>query len=230
MDLGFYQAYQFSGGENWKVTASYPPMMYPTHAIGGVLSVLDAYAVSVSCLGVRDESGDGVFDRSVSMFDNDISNATALFELSDGAVMRTNEMRRVGYPSHIRESRYRYFGTDASFEQLAVTSVWQDKQTVTDVSALLAPQPAPGAPGSGYAPVHEEERRRLPGAYAGLGTGHEGSHHFLADDFVRAVSTGGLPPVNAWVAARYTLPGIIAHQSARQGGQRLTVPDLGGPE
>ncbi|WP_226759049.1 Gfo/Idh/MocA family protein, partial [Arthrobacter sp. SO3] len=37
MDLGFYEAYQYSGGERWKETASYPPMLYPTHAIGGVL-------------------------------------------------------------------------------------------------------------------------------------------------------------------------------------------------
>ncbi|MFF9765648.1 hypothetical protein ACF1GT_03365 [Streptomyces sp. NPDC014636] len=28
-------------------------------------------------------------------------------------------------------------------------------------------------------------------------------------------------------AARYTLPGIIAHESARQGGVRLKIPDLG---
>ena len=25
MDLGFYAAYQYSGGEDWKATASYPP-------------------------------------------------------------------------------------------------------------------------------------------------------------------------------------------------------------
>lgn len=37
MDLGFYKAYQHSGGDNWRATASYPPMLYPTHAIGGVL-------------------------------------------------------------------------------------------------------------------------------------------------------------------------------------------------
>ena len=37
MDLGFYAAYQYSGGEDWKKTASYPPMMYPTHSVGGVL-------------------------------------------------------------------------------------------------------------------------------------------------------------------------------------------------
>ena len=29
MDLGFYDAYKFSGGEDWKATASYPPMLYP---------------------------------------------------------------------------------------------------------------------------------------------------------------------------------------------------------
>lgn len=33
MELGFYAAYQYSGGENWKATASFPPMLYPTHAI-----------------------------------------------------------------------------------------------------------------------------------------------------------------------------------------------------
>ncbi|MFC7017600.1 hypothetical protein ACFQMH_39125 [Streptomyces viridiviolaceus] len=31
----------------------------------------------------------------------------------------------------------------------------------------------------------------------------------------------------AWVAARCTLPGIVAHESARQGGVRLRRPDFG---
>lgn len=42
-----------------------------------------------------------------------------------------------------------------------------------------------------------------------------------------AVNTRTLPSVNAWVAARYTLPGIVAHDSARQGGARLPIPDFG---
>jgi predicted dehydrogenase len=240
MDLGFYAAYEYSGGADWKKTASYPPMHYPTHAIGGVLGAIPGHAVSVSCIGVRDERGDGVFDKAVSQFDNDFSNATALFELDNGGIMRINEMRRVGYPSRIRESRFRYFGTDASFEQLATVSLWQDKETVFDISADLTteasadvndPSLAHVAPElregfvSGYAKVHDP--RRLPASYRGLPSGHEGSHHFLADDFVRAVVDRTRPPVNAWVAARYTLPGIIAHESALRGGERLTVPDLG---
>lgn len=240
MDLGFYDAYQYSGGDRWKETASYPPMLYPTHAIGGVLGALPSHAVSVSCFGVKDDRNDGVFDKDVSMFGNDFSNATALFELNDGGVMRTNEMRRVGYPSHIRESRFRFFGTEASFEQLAKVTVWQDKKNVHDISEQMETLPsiplddpslANVAPElrdafvSGLAPVHDAGR--LPEEFRGAPNGHEGSHHFLVDDFVTAVNEGTLPPVNAWVAARFTLPGIVAHASAQQNGARLPIRDFG---
>ncbi|KRE72130.1 Gfo/Idh/MocA family protein [Arthrobacter sp. Soil762] len=240
MDLGFYDAYQYSGGDRWKETASYPPMLYPTHAVGGVLGAVPAHAVSVSCVGVKDDRNDGVFDKEVSMFGNDFSNATALFELNDGGVMRTNEMRRVGYPSHIRESRFRFFGTEASFEQLANVSVWQDKEDVHDISEQLESRPtmslddpslANVAPElrdafvSGLSRVHDADR--LPEEFRGAPNGHEGSHHFLVDDFVTAVNTGTLPPVNAWVASRFTLPGIVAHQSALRGGERLPIRDFG---
>jgi len=240
MDLGFYDAYQYSGGERWKETASYPPMLYPTHAIGGVLGALPAHAVSVSCVGVKDDRGDGVFDKDISMFGNDFSNATALFELNDGGAMRTNEMRRVGYPSHIRESRFRFFGTEASFEQLAKVTVWQDKTNVHDISEQMESRPsvplddpslANVAPElrdafvSGLAPVHDSDR--LPEEFRGAPNGHEGSHQFLVDDFVTAVNTGSLPPVNAWTAARFTLPGIVAHESARRNGERLPIRDFG---
>ena len=206
----------------------------------GVLGAIDGHAVSVSCIGVKDQRGDGVFDKDVSQFKNDFSNATALFELNNGGAMRINEMRRVGYPSHIRESRFRYFGTEASMEQLAEVSVWQDKEAVTDISAELATYAtmssddeslAHVAPAlraafmSGHASVHDVAR--LPGEFAGAPNGHEGSHHFLVDDFATAVASRSLPPVNAWEAARYTLPGIIAHRSALRGGERLTIPDFG---
>ncbi|WP_030756767.1 Gfo/Idh/MocA family protein [Streptomyces sp. NRRL F-5135] len=240
MDLGFYEAYRYSGGEGWKSTASYPPLLYPTHSVGGVLGAWRTHAVSVSAIGVRDDRGDGVFDKEISQFDNDFSNATALFEVAGGGSFRTNEFRRVGYPSHIRESRFRFFGTEASLEQLATVSFWQDKEGVQDITDHLRPKAtlSPDDPSlqhvapalrdaftSGSAPVHD--RSRLPQEFAHVSNGHEGSHHFLADDFVTAVATGTLPPVNAWVAARYTLPGIVAHESALKDGERLEIPDFG---
>jgi hypothetical protein len=41
------------------------------------------------------------------------------------------------------------------------------------------------------------------------------------------VNNGTLPPVNAWQAARYTLPGVYALESARRGGERLAIEDFG---
>jgi predicted dehydrogenase len=240
MDLGFYAAYQYSGGQEWKSTASYPPLLYPTHSIGGVLGAWQTQATSVSAIGITDTRADGVFDKAVSQFGNDFSNATALFEVAGGGAFRTNEFRRVGYPSHIRESRFRFFGTDASLEQLATVSLWQDKEGVEDVTEHLRPvrTRSPGDPSlehvapalrdaftSGSAPVHD--RSRLPKEFATVSNGHEGSHHFLADDFATAVNTGTLPPVNAWTAARYTLPGIVAHESAQRAGERLPIRDFG---
>lgn len=239
MDLGFYEAYQFSGGADWKRTASYPPLLYPTHSVGGVLGAWDTRALSVSAIGVVDERGDGVFDKTVSQFGNDFSNATALFELPGGS-MRINEFRRVGYPSPIRESRFRYFGTEASFEEVATAAYWYTKEGAEDISSLIEtsasltaddPSLANVAPAlrdafiSGYARVHDVDR--IPAQLRALPNGHEGSHHFLVDDFVLAVNSGSLPPVNAWTAARFTLPGIIAHESAVRGGERLIIPDVG---
>ena len=245
MDNGFYAAYQFSGGEAWKATASYPPMLYPTHAVGGVLGAWPTYATTVSCLGIPDHRGDGVFDRAVSMFGNDFSNMSAHFGLADGGVMRTNEFRRVGHPAHVHESRFRYYGTDGVMEQASVGATWSTRSDIVDIGDLFrtsARSVDPDSPAyagldpallhsfaSGSAPV--QDRGRLPAEFDGAPNGHEGSHHFLADDFVRAVAKRTQPPLNAWVAARFTVPGILAHQSALTGGVRLDIPDFGpGPE
>ena len=241
MDLGFYDAYRYSGGEQWKSTASYPPLLYPTHSIGGILGVLgERHATSVSALGRPDTRGDGVFDKDVSMFDNDVSNAFALFGMDNGGAFRTNELRRVGYPSHKRESRFRFFGEESSFEETIDVTYWHDKRRVLEVTDLIRtgstmslddPRLADVSPAlreafvAGAAPAHHQAR--LPKEFQGLPNGHEGAHHFLVDDFARAVVDGRQPMVNAWQAARYTLPGVVAHRSMNQGGERLEIQDLG---
>lgn len=247
MDNGFYAAYRYSGGEDWKATASYPPMLYPTHAIGGVLGAIPTRAVSVSCLGIIDDRGDGVFDENVSLWGNAFSNMSALFELADGGAMRTNEFRRVGYwRGH--ESRFRYYGTESVMEQTGNSASWSIKTDgedyakgeTLDISDLFHTTDGrvPEDLGdidpaliqsfvSGTAKVHD--RTRLPESFNDAPNGHEGSHHYLADDFVRAAVTGEQPPVDAHRAALFTAPGIVALQSARSGGARLPIPDFHDP-
>jgi len=156
----------------------------------------------VSCIGISDDRGDGVFDRSVSLWGNDFSNMTALFGLADGGTMRTNEFRRVGYWNG-HESRFRFYGTEQVFEQsghgatLSVKTEGEDyaKGETRDISDLFFTQGGQVPEGfgdidpalmqsfaSGTAPV--QDRSRLPKEFEGAHNGHEGAHHFLADDFV----------------------------------------------
>lgn len=239
MDHGFYAAYQYSGGENWKSTASYPPMLYPTHAMGAIMSVWPTHPVSVSCLGMVDNRGDGVFDQEVSMFGNDLSNMSALIETADGGMIRCNEFRRVGMSGQIEESTYKFFGTDGMFEEGVRNRAFYERGNETNLNNLLTnSKPDLSAEelegidpalldsfASGSAIV--QDRTRLPKEYDGAHNGHSGSHHYLADDFVRAVKSGKQPPINAWEAARINAAGIVAWDSVRQGGVRLPVPYFG---
>jgi hypothetical protein len=89
---------------------------------------------------------------------------------------------------------------------------------------------------TGFAPIHD--RSRLPAEFEGLPNGHQGAHHFLIDDFVTAVTDGTRPPVDAWTAASYCVPGLVAHESAsrtasawpsRTSGPRRPRPELSPP-
>jgi predicted dehydrogenase len=242
MSHGFYEAYKHSGGADWKRTAGVPPMLYPTHTMSMIVSVTGARLTRVSCLGQADQAGDGVFGQGLNLWDNPFSNETALFRTSDGGAARINELRRVGHWGG-RSVRLSLYGTEGCFEEQPDGDVWVNRaREVTPLGDILRCVPVDEAsrlaagqvPGStqhdfysGMAQVHPTWR--LPPEYVGRPSGHHGSHHFLVDDFVRGCTTGALPPNHAWAAARYNLPGIIAHESAKRDGELMSVPDLGDP-
>jgi hypothetical protein len=218
-------------------------MLYPTHSVAMVLSVTGARATSVSCLGVVDAPDDGVFRPDVSRWRNRFSNESALVRTSDGGVMRINEFRRVGVRAEHRSVRASLFGTLGSFEEQPAAATWASlHDPATDVAdqiecggvhtheqweAIQVDVALKGDFASGFAPVHQPYRARLPLAYRTQPNGHEGSHQFLTDDFVTAVVRGRTPTVSVWDAARFNAPGIVAHESAQRDGERLRVPDFG---
>ena len=242
MSHGFYEAYKYSGGADWKRTAGVPPMFYPTHTVSMIVSVTGSRMTQVSCLGQVDQSGDGVFGKGLNQWDNEFSNETALFRTSDGGSARINEFRRVGHWGG-RSVRLSLFGTEGCFEEQPEGDVWVNRnREVTPVSDLLRCSPLANDQSdlgdkqedgtqhdfhSGMAPVHPVWR--LPRELVHMPTGHFGSHLFLVDDFVRACTSATLPPNHVWAAARYNLPGLVAHESAKRGGELVAVPDLGGP-
>ena len=75
--------------------------------------------------------------------------------------------------------------------------------------------------------IQQNELARLPKEYDGLPNGHMGTHKLLIDDFCKAVYEEKMPILNAWFAARVNIPGLVAIESAKQGGIPLEVPDCG---
>lgn len=63
-----------------------------------------------------------------------------------------------------------------------------------------------------------------PGMPAG---GHGGSHGPLANEFVTSILEDRQPAVSIYEALAMTVPGIVAHQSALKGGERLKIPQFG---
>ena len=57
-------------------------------------------------------------------------------------------------------------------------------------------------------------------------SGHGGSHTFITHEFVSAIAEDRMPEVNVWEAIAYTMPGIIAHQSALRGGESDAATQL----
>ena len=132
------------------------------------------------------------------------------------------------------------FGTKSCFEEQANSQVWSNLENheVLDLTETLRVHDRGSDPedtadafsrdlAAGFSSVHATER--LPAEFEGMPNGHLGSHQFLVDDFARSVDAGLLPPNHVWNAARYCIPGLVAHESANRGGIQMEIPDLGDP-
>lgn len=242
-DHGLYDVMKWRGGDQWMAFAGSPPMYYPTHSTSQIISITGAYMTHVSCQGFVDHHEDGIYKPEVNRWHNKFSNEAALFKMSDGSSCRINEFRRIGHPGTVRMTM---FGTEGSFEDNKAGAIWVNKQADASerLDELLACRARPAESATtqtgdmdkvtasdgthlGVAAVHDTAR--LPREFMGLHNGHSGSHQFLVDDFVKSCYHTTLPPNNVWMAARYAIPGIIAHDSACQDGILLEVPDYGAP-
>jgi predicted dehydrogenase len=227
----FWSYKQYTGKDNW---AGFPPMYYCTHSISMILSSLGEHVTKVSCMGYHDPAWAHTFAPGKNQWDNPYINETATMRLSSGALMRIGEFRRRAWgspPTYISCMN----GTEASYEhsmgrhwvQHALPDGTARAEEVTDqLKPTANVNNIEGT--SAYAPNQPVDR--LPESFHSLNvSGHGGTHPFVIDDFVRSVKSGCLPPINAWTAARFMLPGIIAHESAMRDGEVLDVPDFGDP-
>jgi predicted dehydrogenase len=180
------------------------PMHYVTHSASVPISITGAHATEISCFGYAMPNDN--YYRKDSESSNIYSNEIATFKMSDGSVGRVIEGRRMGHVG--REALYRVLGTEGSLEVNTKGTIWMDKKKseITKVDC----------------------REKLPPRLKKYAkTGHGGSHPYLVNEFVQAISENRQPKINAWEAVRYVAVGAAAHESALQGGKLIPVPDWG---
>ena len=57
-------------------------------------------------------------------------------------------------------------------------------------------------------------------------SGHDGSHTFLAAEFVNALVEDREPAIDVYESLAMTAPGIVAYESALRDGEQLNVPSF----
>lgn len=178
-----------------------PAIKYLTHNLGPLLYIMDDRCVSVSCM---------VPDVKYNPYREGQKNGVALFRTAKGAVIR------------ILICFDAYVGFDHNFAMIGTRgSIHTDKNTVVDNAHSFAR--LSDIPGSIDELIDIPVTTRYHGE---SGAGHGGADGKMMRHFIRCIIDDTKPPIDIDLGIRMTLPGIIAHESALQGGALLEIPEI----
>lgn len=204
-----------------------PPMYYATHCVGPVLGLMRSEAEYVSCFG------SGTIREEMHRYYN-----------SPYAVETTHiKFRNSDVSAHIYRSLF-----DVARQYRESFEVYGSKQSVEwpliegqPLVVHTAKRPEPEIPAEttcpDYAHLLPEHIRSFTrhGVYDAdgnqhlsftQGSGHGGSHPHLVHAFLEALKNGTQPYPNAVQSANITCVGILAHESAKQGGAVIKLPEF----
>lgn len=201
--------YEPDGSRSWRWGLA--PMHYVTHSTGCLLGVTDERITKVSCLGWR---GDSAVNREhplrTNVYNNPFWSCASMMLTDRGHMSRCNVFWRcVGHGE-----RAQWFGDRATL-YMPIDGVHGA------VEAIRARGHHPLV-----VPRYWRTSEMLPAAMR-HDSGHDGSHTFLAAEFINALVEGREPEVNLQRALAMTVPGLIAHESALRDGEQLPVPRVG---
>jgi predicted dehydrogenase len=186
----------------------FPPMHYPTHCLGAVIPVIRERMTEVQAIGW----GDGHEVLRTNQYRNPFWNTTAFFKTSGGHACRVAVYWHVAAGG---TERAQFYGDRMSY---IMERPERSPNTVIRISTegkvLIE------------AYKQADHMEKLPEPMR-VKTGHGNSHTFLTHEFVSAILEERRPAVDIWEAIAYTLPGIVAHQSALKGGEPMKIRDYG---
>ncbi len=194
--------YEPDGSKSWRWGLA--PMHYPTHCTGFVVGVTNERIKSVSALGWGTRHPYLTENR----YQNPFWNESALMETDRGHMVRCNVFWLVGEDGE----RANWYGSNGTLYMANAGrhgDLWSER--------LKGAKPVK-YPDYLKDPMIPESMRHA--------SGHGGSHVFLSAEFVNALVEDREPFVDIYKALAMMAPGLVAHQSAMRGGERLKVPDF----
>lgn len=197
-----------------------PPMLYVTHCTSFLTGVTGERLTSVSCVGWGDDSK----LLKGNLYNNPFWNQTALFNGEFGTAFKVNISWKGAL---LPTERCEWHGEKMSFygkDPRGLDAILVKKTEVlgADDAGFLTHEPS----AEPYKQPLWWQTELLPESLR-IDSGHYGSHTFITHEFVDAVVTGRKPEIDIEASIAYTVPGIIAHESALKGGERLTIPTFG---
>jgi predicted dehydrogenase len=188
------------GSPHWRLWQ--PCIYYCSHSLGPVFQITGDRPVSVVGLdcGMKIDP-----ERPCHRADAGV----ALIKMAGGGMVKllTSFGNRRGAAGHF----YVLYGTKGNMEN--------DRMNPNLLHVRLMDDPTT----DGWV-SYEPKRQRL--AAQAAKTGHGGADFYTLHDFVEAIKAGSPPPFDVYASADMTLPGILAHRSATQGGKPQEVPDF----
>jgi predicted dehydrogenase len=199
-----------------------PPMHYATHCVGPVVALAGADAEYVSCYG------SGTIDENlISKYGSPfaIESCHIKFKNSDLAAEVTRSLFNTA--RQYRES-FDVYGSKKSFEWTLIeheesvihTGETPEKVTIPDYAHLLPAEIQSFTTGGVYDGDSNQHLSFIQGS------GHGGSHPHLVNEFLQALVQNRQPFPNARQSANITCVGILAHESAMNGGEKINLPEF----
>ncbi|MBO5454116.1 MAG: Gfo/Idh/MocA family oxidoreductase [Clostridia bacterium] len=174
------------------------PIRYSTHSLGPLLTILKEDLRTVSCFGTGPQGEGSTKDDMMC----------AQFQTESGVVVRL--MRNGRCRAKIGHHNYRVFGTEGYFEKIDRFST-----PVIRYNSMKELDTELKETGGEY----------MPPAYANnpKAVGHGGVDYAMLDHFFKALSGEESECVTLREGLAMTLPGIYAEESAKRGGEVLTM-------
>jgi predicted dehydrogenase len=224
--LQFLQASHQQDMDGWPgYWEGLPPMHYATHVVGPCLALAGAPAEYVSCVG----SG-RIDDRLAAKYGSPFAIESCHIQLKGSDVAARVYRSLFDTARQYRES-FDVYGSKKTFEWPLI----EGEHPILHTKGKPEPEIPARVEVPDYAHLLPEPIRRFTtrGVYDSddhqhlsftQGAGHGGSHPHLVHEFVSAIveDRPGFP--DAVMSANWTCVGILAHQSAMEGGARLALP------